>query len=70
MAGSDDDVRVVPPDGVVAAGRGDAEVDQHQPPVVDEQVAGLDVAVHDAGRVHRPERGEQPQAERGDDRRW
>ncbi len=70
--GADDDVTVPPgpPGGVAAGGFGYPEVDQHQSAVVaEEQVRGFHVAVHDAGVVHRLERGEQLQAERGDYRR-
>jgi hypothetical protein len=43
---------------------------QHRSPVLAEHhIRGLDVAVHDTGRVHGAQRGEQLQAQRGDHRR-
>ena len=56
--------------GVATGGLGDAEIHQHRSPVLAEHhIRGLDVAVHDAGRVHGAQRGEQLQAQRGDRRR-
>ena len=56
--------------GIATGGLGDAEIHQHRSPVLAEHhIRGLDVAVHDAGRVHCAQRGEQLQAQRGDRRR-
>ena len=56
--------------GVATGGLGDAEIHQHRSPVLAQHhIRGLDVAVHDTGRVHGAQRGEQLQAQSGDRRR-